>query len=89
MSSLSRAAAPLLLLHLAGCGRFTVDDSRAVLVGQVLTADSAPVSGARVLLITGRSPEREVRTGADGRFTSGAARERSRAWASRCRFALT
>lgn len=65
----SSFAWPFALLLLAGCGRFTADDGRAVLVGQVLTADSAPVPGARVLLITGRSPELEVRTGADGRFT--------------------
>lgn len=68
---LTRMRMLLAVLALAaglGCGRLTVDDGRADVVGQVVDRDGAAVAGVRVMLIRDRRPTAETTTGADGRF---------------------
>ncbi len=53
---------------LLGCGRFTVDDGRADVVGQVIDSQGAGVAGVRVMLIRERRPIAETTSAGDGRF---------------------
>jgi hypothetical protein len=53
---------------LLACGRFTVDDGRADVVGQVIDSQGAGVAGVRVMLIRDRRPIAETTSASDGRF---------------------
>ncbi len=58
----------LVVSALLACGRFTVDDGRAEVVGQVIDSQGVGVAGARVMLIRDRRPIAETTSASDGRF---------------------
>lgn len=57
-----------LVSALLACGRFTVDDGHADVVGQVIDSQGAGVAGVRVMLIRDRRPIAETTSANDGRF---------------------